>query len=392
MRGQEQPFTGSYEEAKERLEALLTDSIREQMVADVPVGAFLSGGIDSPLVVSLMQKLSAKPVKTFTIGYDDPKINESQFAAEIAAHLGTDHTQLMLTEREMKELIPTLPYYFSEPLGDSSLISTYFVSKLARTKVTVSLSGDAGDELFCGYERYWETPALWNKVRKIPAPLRRPGAGMLDGLGLTKKPFFYKAASCLGADNINQVREMLQYRRDIELMSLVPGAHIKPLARVDSRLKSPYASMQLADMEAYFPDDILYKVDRASMAVSLESRIPMLDKDYLEFAWTLPDSFKYSGGVSKRILRDVLYQYVPKTMLDRPKQGFYVPIQKWLLEGSTYEYTKELLEHSHLVRDGWLDGETVRAVWEYFQKNRKKHQLTFNILMAEQWYRSQRER
>ena len=385
--GQEHPFTGSYEDAKAELEALLTASIRDQMVADVPVGAFLSGGIDSPLVVSLMQKLSDRPVKTFTIGYDDPKINESQFAAEIAAHLGADHTELMLSE--MKELIPSLPYYFSEPLSDSSLISTFFVSKLARSRVTVSLSGDAGDELFCGYERYWETPALWNRVRAVPGAVRRPAAALLRGTGLTQKPFFYKAASCLQAENINQVREMIQYRRDIELLSLVPGAKLKALDEVDSKLESPYASMQLADMEYYFPDDILYKVDRASMAVSLESRIPMLDRDLLEFAWTLPDSFKYSDGVSKRILRDLLYQYVPKSMLDRPKQGFYVPIQKWLLEGSTYEYTKELLEHSHLVRDGWLDGETVLAVWEFFQKYHKKHQLTFNILMAEQWYRSQ---
>ena len=390
--GQEHPFTGSYEEAMEQLEALLTASIRDQMVADVPVGAFLSGGIDSPLVVSLMQKQLNRPVKTFTIGYDDPRINESQFATEIAAHLGTDHTELMLTEREMKDFIPRLPYYFSEPLSDSSLISTYFVSRLARSRVTVSLSGDAGDELFCGYERYWETPALWEKVRRVPGFVRRPSAALLKGVGLTEKPFFYKAASCLRADNINQVREMIQYRRDIEVNRLVPGARLKPLDEVDMKLKSPYAAMQLADMEYYFPDDILYKLDRASMAVSLESRIPMLDRDFLEFAWTLPDSFKYKDGVSKRILRDVLYRYVPKAMLDRPKQGFYVPIQKWLLEGSTFEYTSELLEHSHLVRDGWLDGPTVLAVWEFFQKNKKKHQLTFNILMAEQWYRSQQEK
>ena len=392
LSGQAHPFPGSYEDAKAQLEALLTESIRGQMTADVPVGAFLSGGIDSPLVVSIMQKLSDKPVKTFTIGYDDPGINEARYAAEIAKHLGTEHTELILTEREMKELIPTLPYYFSEPLSDSSLISTYFVSKLARTKVTVSLSGDGGDELFCGYERYWETPKLYKKVRRVPSFLRRPAVDLLERTGLTQKPFYYKAASCLKAGNINQVREMLQYRRDIEVHSLVPGGQLKPLEDVRAKLRSPYGSMQLADMEDYFPDDILYKVDRASMAVSLESRIPMLDRDFLEFAWTLPDAFKYSDGISKRILRDVLYQYVPKTMLDRPKQGFYVPLRKWLLEGSTYEYTKELLEHSHLVRDGWLDGATVQAVWEFFQKNRKKHQLTFNILMAEQWYRSQHEK
>ncbi|MBR5110233.1 MAG: asparagine synthase (glutamine-hydrolyzing) [Clostridia bacterium] len=387
--GEAHPFTGSYEEAKTQLEALLTDSIREQMVADVPVGAFLSGGIDSPLVVSLMQKLSSKPVKTFTIGYDDPRINEAQFAKEIAQHLGTDHSELFLTEKEMKELIPTLPYYFSEPLSDSSLISTYFVSKLARQKVTVSLSGDAGDELFCGYERYWDTGELWKKVRNVPYALRSPCGALLDILGLTKHPFFFKGGACLKAQNVNQIREMIQYRRDIETNYLVKGGSISPLNKADTKLKNIYAAMQLADMEYYFPDDILYKVDRASMAHSLESRVPMLDRDYVEFAWTLPQDFKYKDHVSKRILRDLLYQYVPKAMLDRPKQGFYVPIQKWLMEGSTFEYTNELLEHSHLARDGYLDGQVVKDVWAFFQKNRKKHQLVFNLLMAEQWYRSQ---
>ncbi|MBQ9409010.1 MAG: asparagine synthase (glutamine-hydrolyzing) [Clostridia bacterium] len=387
--GQAHPFTGSYEEAKERLEAFLTDSIRGQMVADVPVGAFLSGGIDSPLVVSLMQKLSDKPVKTFTIGYDDPKINESQFAREIAQHLGTDHTEMILTEKEMKDLIPSLPYYFSEPLSDSSLISTYFVSMLARQKVTVSLSGDAGDELFCGYERYWDTGELWNKVKKIPFALRSPCGSLMEALRLTKHPFFFKAGACLKAGNVNQIREMIQYRRDIETKYLVPGGSIPPLSQVDAKLNDIYAAMQLADMEYYFADDILYKVDRASMAHSLESRVPMLDRDFVEFAWTLPQDFKYRDHVSKRILRDLLYQYVPKAMLDRPKQGFYVPIQKWLMEGSTFEYTNDLLNHSRLAEDGYLDGQVVKDVWAFFQKNRKKHQLTFNILMAEQWYRSQ---
>ena len=386
--GEAHPFTGSYEEAREQLEALLTASVRDQMVADVPVGAFLSGGIDSPLVVSIMQKLSGQPVKTFTIGYDDPHINESRFAREIADLLGTDHTELILTEKEMKELIPDLPYYFSEPLSDSSIISTFFVSKLARQKVTVSLSGDAGDELFCGYERYWETGDLWKKVSKVPFALRAPFGRLTEVLGLTRHPLFFKAGACLQSGNVNQIREMIQYRRDRETGFLVKGGSIPPLSQVGARLKNIYASMQLADMEYYFVDDILYKVDRASMAHSLECRVPMLDRDFVEFAWTLPQDFKYKDHVSKRILRDLLYQYVPKSMLDRPKQGFYVPIRKWLLEGSTYEYASELLEHSHLVRDGYLDGQVVVNVWEFFKKNRKKHQLVFNILMAEQWYRS----
>ena len=390
LHGEARPFTGSYAEAKERLETLLTDSIRSQMVADVPVGAFLSGGIDSPLVVSIMQKLSDRPVKTFTIGYDDPGINESAFAADIARHLGTDHTELILTEKEMKDLIPELPYYFSEPLSDSSLISTFFVSKLARQKVTVTLSGDAGDELFCGYERYWETGELWNRVNRIPRALRSPCGSLMDVLRLTDKPFFFKAAECLKARNVNQIREMIQYRRDIETRYLVNGGSIPPLGRVDSKLDDIYASMQLADMEHYFVDDILYKVDSASMANSLESRVPMLDRDFVEFAWTLPQEFKYKDGVSKRILRDLLYQYVPKSMLDRPKQGFYVPIRKWLTEGNSFEYTNELLDHSRLAEDGYLDGQAVRDVWAYFLRNHKKHQLVFNILMAEQWYRSLR--
>lgn len=388
-KGQKHAFTGSYQEAKDTLKRLLTDAIRDQMIADVPVGAFLSGGIDSPLVVSLMQELSAKPVKTFTIGYDDPGINESEFAADIARHLGTDHTELILTEKEMKDLIPELPYYFSEPLSDSSLISTFFVSKLARQKVTVSLSGDAGDELFCGYERYWETGSLWNKINTVPRILRAPAGRLAQISGLTRHPFFFKASSCLTASNVNQIREMIQYRRDIETQYLVIGSHISPLETVDAKLKNIYAAMQLADMEYYFPDDVLYKLDRAAMAHSLETRIPMLDRDLIEFAWTLPQDYKYKDHVSKRILRDLLYRYVPKSMLERPKQGFYVPIRKWLMEGSTFEYTNELLNNSYLVRDGYLNGQAVKSVWAYFRKHRKKHQLVFNILMAEQWYRNQ---
>lgn len=390
-KGEAYPFTGSYEEARERLEYLLTESIRGQMVADVPVGAFLSGGIDSPLVVSLMQKLSERPVKTFTIGYDDPTVNEAQFAKDIAHHLGTDHTELYLTEKEMKDLIPQIPYYFSEPLGDSSQISTCFVSKLARTKVTVSLSGDAGDELFCGYSRYWQGGDLWNKVSKIPYPLRKAAGGVIAATPAMKQPFFFKAASCLLSENPNQIREMIQYRRDMDAAKCVIGGKIKPLEEVRSCLFDPYAAMQLGDMEDYFLDDILYKVDRASMAYSLESRIPMLDRDFLEFAWTLPSAYKYRDGVSKKILRDTLYRYVPREMLERPKQGFWVPIKKWLMEGSTFEYTNELLNTSQLAKDGYLDRKMVTDIWTQFRQDRKNAQLVFNLLMAEQWYRCSRE-
>ena len=210
----------------------------------------------------------------------------------------------------------------------------------------------------------------------------------MEALRLTRHPFFFKASACLKSANVNQIREMIQYRRDQETKYLVKGGSIPPLSQTDTKLNNPYASMQLADMEHFFVDDILYKMDAASMAHSLECRVPMLDRDFVEFAWSLPQDFKYRNHVSKRILRDLLYQYVPEAMLDRPKQGFYVPIRKWLSEGSTYEYTNELLEHSHLVRDGYLDGQVVKDVWHFFLKKHKKHQLVFNILMAEQWYRS----
>lgn len=389
--GEAHPFSGTYEEAGEELERLLTNAVKDQMVADVPVGGFLSGGIDSPLVVSLMQKLSDKPVKTFTIGYDDPKVNEARHAKEIAKRLGTEHRELYLTEKEMKGIIPELPYYFTEPLGDSSLISTYFVSKLARKEVTVSLSGDGGDELFCGYERYWSSEELWRKVSLIPYPLRNMVGTLESKIPVLKGPFFYKAGACLRAANVNQIRELIQYRRIIPAQHIVIGGKVMELKDVEAKLTDSCAAMQLADMEYCFPDDILYKVDRASMSVSLESRIPMLDRDFLEFAWSLPTKYKYAEGVSKKILRDILYKYVPREILERPKQGFWVPIKKWLLEGETFEYVTEIFQNCSLVRDGYLDGDIVSEVWKYFQETKKYEQLVFNILIAEQWYRNQKK-
>lgn len=385
--GEEHPFKGSYEEARDHLEALLTDAIRDQMCADVPVGSFLSGGIDSPLVSSLMQKLSDKPIHTFTIGYDDPKINEAQFAKEISEHLGTDHTELSLTEHEMREVITKLPYYFSEPMGDSSVISTYFVSKLARSKVTVSLSGDTGDELFCGYSRYWQTGAMWEKLSKVPGALRGAAGSILSRLPGSSSPFLYKSWNTLKAENVNQLKEMIQYRRVQDAEKIVIGAGLEKIDSIGAYVDDIYAAMQLNDIETYYLDDCLYKVDRAGMAFSLENRIPMLDKDFVEFAWTLPTEFKYKDGVSKRILRDILYKYVPREMLERPKQGFWIPMYKWLLEGETFEYTNELLNNMKLAEDGLVNGGEVKRVWKEFQENKKEYQLVFNLLIAEQWYR-----
>lgn len=390
--GEEHPFSGTFEEAAEELERLLSNAIQDQMVADVPVGAFLSGGIDSPLVVALMQKLSDQPVKTFTIGYDDPSVNEAQYAKKISSVLETDHRELYLTEKEMKAVIPDLPYYFTEPLGDSSLISTYFVSKLAKSEVTVSLSGDGGDELFCGYERYWNSGELWKKLNSVPYSLRNAAGSLVPESFASKSPFLYKAKGCLQAKNINQIRELIQYRRICPASNIVIGGNVMNLKDVPAKRTDPYSAMQLADMEYFFIDDILYKVDRASMASSLESRIPMLDRDFLEFAWTLPSEYKYSGGTSKRILRKILYKYVPREILERPKQGFVIPVKKWLLEGETYEYATEIFQNCSLVQDHYLDGSIVSEVWKNFQETKKQEQLVFNILIAEQWYRNQKKR
>ncbi|MDD3368249.1 MAG: asparagine synthase (glutamine-hydrolyzing) [Lachnospiraceae bacterium] len=386
LEGERNPFTGSEEEAREELERLLTDSIRGQMIADVPFGAFLSGGIDSPLIVSLMQKISKEPVKTFTIGFDDPKYNEAQFAKEIAEHLGTDHTELYLSEKELIEAIPKMPYYFAEPFGDSSMIPTYFVSKLARSKVTVSLSGDAGDELFCGYSNYWKSEALWQKLSRVPKSLRNVAGNVAGYLPCKINNTVFRGSECLKAVDIAQLQEAVCNRQSDYVNHLVPDVALPELSKYHAILSDVYTEMQLRDMLDYHPDDILVKVDRAGMAVSLENRVPMLDRDVVEFAWRIPSAYKYRDGISKKILKDILYQYVPKTMLDRPKKGFSVPLKKWLSEGETSIWASDLLEHSKLAEDGYLDQKVILKLWNHFHKTKENDRLLWNILMAEQWY------
>lgn len=401
-KGREKPFTGSRQEAADELERLLGEAVREQMISDVPLGAFLSGGIDSPLITALMQKVSAVPVRTFTIGFDEKKYNEADFAKQIAAHLGTDHTELYVTEKDLIDVIPRLSDIFSEPFADSSQIPTYLVSRLARTKVTVSLSGDAGDELFCGYRTYPKIAALAEKLRGIPKPLRS-FAGTVLGKG-----FWRGAGSCfrisesLKAQDILQLHEAVCYHTDYDAERLVCTADGKKfeqnraVAGMEGGLGIPQESffadirqaMMYQDMVTYHPDDILVKVDRAGMAVSLENRVPMLDRDVIEFAYRLPVSFQYGdGGVSKQILKDILYRYVPKELLDRPKKGFSVPLLRWLKTGQTAEWAEELLHGSRLARDGIFDRRVLGKICRRFEKGRANPQIVWEILMAEQWYR-----
>lgn len=383
-------FAGSYEEAVDSLESVLKKAIRSQLMSDVPLGAFLSGGIDSATIVALMQSLGEGQTKTFTIGFEEKEYDEAEAAASIAKHLGTDHTSLTISERELKEIIPKLPSIFTEPMADSSELPTYLVSKLARSKVTVSLSGDAGDELFAGYNTYWKTARLYNKVKRVPYTLRKTAGSLLvsgaQGLNpLARNNKLYRAGNCLRAKDIAEFHESVSYD-----MTYLSGKHISQTSLLDKK-GTIEDEMMLRDLLHYHPDDILVKVDRAGMAVSLENRVPMLDKDVLKLAYSLPLEYKLSmvDGklVSKRILKDVLYRYVPKELMDRPKKGFSVPLKKWLSEGEIYNWSRELLCNSKLQEDGILDKDFIEKVVRSFDIKGENKGLLWNLVVLEQWYR-----
>ena len=386
-KGQEQPFTGSRQEASEELERLLTESIRGQMMADVPLGAFLSAGIDSSTVVSLMQSISDRKVKTFTIGMEDAAYNEAEAAAAIAAHLGTEHTQLTITEQDAKAVLPKLSHMFGEPFADSSQIPTYLVSKLTREHVTVSLSGDGGDELFCGYGTYQSITNAWNKLRKIPQPVRSAAGYFLTDGPFSKKETNQIRGMLLSAHNA----EELYARSDLSEPFLGKIAKERGSARsIFETYESGYLAdvqhnLMLMDLLMYHPDDILVKVDRTAMAVSLESRVPMLDKDVVEFAWSLPVWMKWENGRGKLVLRDVLYRHVPRELMERPKKGFSIPIQKWLKEPELYAWAESLLKEDKIRQEGYFDPEMVTRLWKDFTQRGIWRKQIWHILRFEDW-------
>lgn len=400
--GQKNLFRGSEAEAAEELERLLRESIAGQMVADVPVGAFLSAGIDSSTVVSLMQAQSAQKVRTFTVGMWEEQYNEAPVAKEIAARLGTEHTEVYITEEDAKSVIPKLAGMFGEPFADSSQIPTYLVSRITREHVTVSLSGDGGDELFCGYNTYYSIDRIWNKVRKIPGVLRQPASAMSELAVSLGKDSLATRARLLGAKSIEDMylrseigeglRLVGQERKDSSLNYGVWDA-IQP-RRAGETWMDTYPSglleegqhnLMLMDLLMYHPDDILTKVDRTAMAVSLETRVPMLDKDVVEFAWTLPLSYRQSGGVSKKILRDILYRYVPRELMERPKKGFSIPLHRWLKQKELRDWAESLLTPSRLEEQGLFDAAAVKKLWDdYIIKNVWRPQIWY-ILMFQEW-------
>ncbi len=408
-RGQADPFTGSEEEAARELERLLQDALREQMLADVPVGAFLSSGIDSSTVVALLQSVSDRPVRTFTIGMDDPAFNEAEYAAQIAERLGTSHTELYITEQDALDVIPKLPDMFGEPFADSSQIPTYLVSRMTRDHVTVSLSGDAGDELVGGYRTYLSLQRIWGKNTRIPTPLRKCASGLLLHTPMGKRGDLAVRARLLGASSIEDL-----YRRSAQ------GEHLQLLAsetgtlqsdgssarlsggsgtlqsppgteEADARiwmdkypaglLSEPVQNIMLMDLLQYHPDDILTKVDRTAMAVSLETRIPLLDRDVVEFSFRLPLAYKMSDGVTKRVLRDILYRYVPREWMERPKKGFSIPLHHWLRDGALKEWAESLIEPSKLRAQGFFDPKAVTRMWQDLQENGTWRTQIWHVLM-----------
>lgn len=400
-RGLAQPYQGSAEDAVDRLDALLRDAIGQQMVADVPLGAFLSGGIDSSTVVALMQAQSSRPVKTFSIGFHEEGYNEAEHAKAVAKHLGTDHTELYVTPEQALATIPRLPTLYSEPFADSSQIPTFLVSQLARQHVTVSLSGDAGDELLCGYTRYQMTQNLWNKVSRVPRPLRHVAASMVtavptkawDKLGMITQrkglgDKLHKGSELLACRTVGELyRELVSHWSDPcdvviggrEPASVLAGA-VPPLKGLGD-----VERMMALDMLSYLPDDILTKVDRAAMGVSLETRVPFLDHRVVEFAWTLPIEIKLRRGVTKWPLRELLYRYVPKSLIDRPKMGFGVPIDQWL-RGPLREWAEALLSEPRLRSEGFFEPAPIRRKWEEHVSGKRNWQYhLWDVLMFQAW-------
>lgn len=395
------------------LDRLLRDAIALRMEADVPLGAFLSGGVDSSTVVALMQAQSTRPVQTFAIGFHETEHDEARYARQVAQHLGTDHHELYVTAQDALDVIPGLPSMFDEPFSDSSQIPTFLVSKLARARVTVSLSGDGGDELFAGYSRYQWALRLGRRLNAVPRVLRGRFARSIEAHPAAYAAAFGGANRCLPrglrirnpgtkvgllgqmlrADSVD-ARYRLMVSHWLDPAAIVRGAGEPMTPTADFAhwpvLADPVERMTYSDLIGYLPDDILVKVDRASMAVSLEARVPLLDHRVVEYAWQLPMHQKLRAGQGKWLLRQVLYRYVPRALIDRPKKGFSVPIDGWL-RGPLRDWAEALLGARRLREEGYFNPAPIRAMWQAHLSGRaREHHRLWDVLMFQAWLAAQR--
>jgi len=411
--GLKYPFVGTQEDAILELERILKRSIKDRMAADVPLGAFLSGGIDSSLVTALMQSQSNKQVKTFTIGFNIPGYNEAEFAKQVSEHLKTDHTELYINPDEVLDVIPLIPSMYDEPFADSSQIPTYLVAKMAKKKVTVCLSGDGGDELFGGYNRYYWLPKIWNKLKYVPNILRKTSNNFFTSLNDLDWSKMYKM---FGADinssrsyekfkyRLNMLATSFRYNNPYEMydtfgsICMNPDSITKatgfPKTIINSKETWPEFNdiIQWAmyiDLNRYLPDDGLTKLDRAGMAVSLESRVPLLDDHrVVEFAWTLPVSMKLNGKTNKWILRQVLYKHIPKTLMDRPKMGFMMPLAQWL-RGPLVPWAEDLLYSQSFKHNDYLKSDVIYKYWDEHKSGKQNwHNQLWAILIFQAWRES----
>lgn len=409
QRGMNAPFIGSDDDAISGLRTLLTEVVESQMLSDVPLGAFLSGGIDSSLVTAIMQQVSSRPVRTFSIGFEDRQFDESENARAIANHIGTEHVQLIVTPEHLMGLIPRLPDIYCEPFADSSQLPTFLVSQLACKDVKVALTGDGADEIFAGYNRYMVADRVWKYASRIPAPIRAAaGSAILSVSKSSWDTLFNAIAPALPkslrarvpGEKLHKVARLLKlnsrsrYLKSLISMTDDPASFVLggrvPKTALDERSAQPDVGsfehwMMALDTQTYLPDDICVKVDRASMANSLETRAPFLDRRVVEFAWKLPLELKIREQQSKWILREILAGYVPRDLFERPKMGFGVPLGKWLRD-PLRNWAEELLGDERLREDGFFDAAEVRDVWASHQAGKGNHEyLLWNILMFNSW-------
>jgi asparagine synthase (glutamine-hydrolysing) len=413
--GLAEPFAGTDDEAVEYLDGLLRDAVKLRMESDVPLGAFLSGGIDSSTIVALMQAQSSRPVRTFTIGFHETGYNEAKEAMAVARHLGTAHTELYVTPEETMGVIPRLPTLYDEPFSDQSQIPTYLVSELARRDVTVALSGDGGDELFGGYGRYFFVEKVWRSLRWMPGPARTLLARALkrvpkqswQALGQSLGPFLpdrirklnlgekvHTIAGLLATTSSEAVYEFLTAQwRDLDTLLVAPSEmSTGGTCRIPWKpLPTIWHSMMYSDTMSYLPDDILAKVDRASMGVGLEARVPLLDHRVVECAWRLPLGMKIRHGRGKWLLRKLLHRYVPASLIERPKMGFGVPIDSWL-RGPLREWAEELIDEKRLRDQGFFHPEPIRSKWaEHLSGTSNGQYPLWAILMFQAWLEHERQ-